>query len=68
MTARDIERSLTASAHGALVTIADIAAWSGRSREYLKHNILNGIECIQEGTSKFYFAGDVAKAIVNKAN
>ena len=67
MTKSALEKSLTASAGGALVTIQDIMDWSGRSRDYLKKNILTDLESIQDGQSRFYFAGDVAQAIADKA-
>lgn len=67
MNRHEIEKSLTNHANGALVTITDIAVWSGRSKEYLKANILNELKHIGTGTSKFYFVGDVARAIAEKS-
>ena len=68
MRKQDLEASLQRHAGGALVTIADISSWSGRSRDYLKHNVLCDLECLNKGTSKYYFVGDVASAIARMSN
>lgn len=65
MKVKDIEKSLTQSAGGALVTIADIAAWSGRSRDYAK-SLVRGLDYIGGQTNKFFYAGDVARAITER--
>lgn len=64
LTSKEIERSLISYAGGALVTIADVTAWTGRSRDWTRLRVLRDLDCITEGRTKFYFAGDVAKALI----
>lgn len=67
MIKKDLEKSLSNFAGGALVTITDICMWSGRSRDYVRLHITHDLDCLNRGTAKFYYAGDVAEAIVKAA-
>ena len=64
MTKQDIVNSLTQSAGSSLVSVAEIAAWTGRSRVTTR-KLISGLDYITNGRDKLYLADDVATLIIS---
>lgn len=57
----ELQKSLEKATGAALVSITDVARWSGRSRDYVREHITRGLEHITNGKTKLYFSGDIAE-------
>ena len=67
MDKKTIQRSIETAAGGRMVSITEIAAWSGRSVEWVKGTILADLDSIKTGKHRLYYVGDVAQAFVDAA-
>lgn len=61
---RTMQRDLERSAGGAMVSVSDIARWTGRSRGWVREHVLRDIECVYTGRHKLYYSADVAQKLM----
>lgn len=57
---RDIKNDV-----GTFPSIGALARYLGRNKEYVR-GLMEGIDCLQDGKAKRYFAGDVAERIMQR--
>lgn len=60
----ELIRSIEQSAGSHFVNISQMATYIGTGRDYIRANIVNGLDYISTGKNKMYFVGDVAERII----
>ena len=65
MNRKEMIADLTREAGCAFPRVTDIARWLGKSREYVRANIVPGLEYIGDGQKQFY-ANDVVDRVLRQ--
>lgn len=64
MTKTELARSIEQAVGSHFINISQMAAYMGTGRDYVRANIVNGLDYISTGKNKMYFVGDVAERII----
>ena len=64
MTKQELKRDITSAVGNSMPTISDIARYMGVGRDTARE-LVRGLDYLESGRSKRFYAGDVAERIMN---
>lgn len=64
MDKQEIIRTIKKETGSYFITITALAEFMGTGRDYVRNNVVNGLECVTSGKNKLYFAPDVAQRLM----
>ena len=64
----DLIRSIEQTTGCSFINISQLAKYMGTGRDYVRANIVNGLDYVSTGKNKMYFVNDVAQRLIELKN